>query len=119
MAYFFWNEGYLMLQQWVEWDHHILKTIAVIGTTALVAIVILLLGKLLSKAIHITPFGIIDSLLGVIFGIGRMVLLLSFVIFALLYINPDMQFLQDEYLGQSYLLPYIKPIAPMLIDIIL
>jgi len=117
-AYFFWNEAYLMLQQWVEWDHHVLKTIAVVGTTLLVTIVILLLGKLLSKVIHLTPFGIFDRALGVIFGIGQMVLLLSFVIFALLYINPKMQFLQNEYLEQSYLLPYIKPVAPMLINLL-
>jgi len=117
-AYFFWNASYLMIQQWMEWNHHVLKAIAVIGTMLLVTIVILLLGKLLSKVIHLTPFGILDRLLGVIFGIGRMVLLLSFVIFALLYINPDMQFLQDEYLNHSYLLPYIKPVAPMLIDIV-
>ncbi|MCL2040425.1 MAG: CvpA family protein [Bacteroidales bacterium] len=116
-AYFFWNASYLMIQQWVEWNHHVLKVIAVIGTTLVVTIVILLLGKLLSKVIHLTPFGILDRLLGVIFGIVRMVLLLSFVIFALLYINPEMQFLQDEYLNQSYLLPYIKSVVPMLIDI--
>jgi membrane protein required for colicin V production len=114
-AYFFWGKTYLMLQQWIDVNHYVLKTVAVAGTTLLVMIVILLLGKLISKIIQITPFGIFDSLIGVVFGIGQMVLLLSFVIFALLYINPDMWFLQDEYLAQSYLLPYIKPVAPVLV----
>ena len=104
-----------MLEQWIETSHYVLKTIAVVGTSLLVSLVIFLVGKLLSKAIHITPFGVIDSLLGVIFGVGKVVLLLSFAIFALLYINPEMSFLQDEFLSRSYLLPYIKPIAPTVI----
>jgi membrane protein required for colicin V production len=114
-AYFFWEKAYFLLQQWIETNHYVLKTVAVVVTTLLVVTVILLLGKLLSKVIHITPFGVIDSLLGVIFGAGQMVLLLSFVMFALLYINPQISFLQDEYLSQSYLLPYIKPVAPTII----
>lgn len=118
-AYFCWKMAYLLLQQWLEIDHYVLKTIAVVVTTSLVMVVILLLGKLLSKAIHITPLGLIDSLIGMIFGVGQMVLIISFAIFALLYINPDMWFLQEEYLSHSYLLPYIKPIAPTLIHLFL
>jgi len=114
-AYFFWNQAYLMLQEWINTSHYILKTVSVVVTTALVTVVLLLVGKIFSKIIHITPFGIVDSLLGVIFGVGQMVLLLSFVIFALLYINPEMSFLQDGYLSRSYLLPYIKPVAPAII----
>ena len=114
-AYFFWDKAYLILQQWINTGHYVLKTVAVVGTTLLVVLAFLLVGKVMSKIIHITPFGIIDSLLGVIFGMGQMVLLLSFIIFALLYINPEMSFLQDEYLSRSYLLPYIKPIVPAII----
>ena len=114
-AYFFWEKAYWMLQQWIETNHYVLKTVAVVVTTLLVAAVIFLAGKLLSKMIQITPLGLVDSLLGMIFGVGQMVLLLSFVIFALLYINPEISFLQDEYLSQSYLLPYIKPVAPTII----
>lgn len=114
-SYFLWKISYMMLQQWLDINPYVLKTGAVVLTTSLVMTVILLLGKLLSKVIHITPFGLIDSLTGMIFGAGQMVLFISFVIFALQYINPNIWFLQDEYLSRSYILPYIQPIAPMIV----
>ena len=115
-SYYFWEKAQIILQQWIETNYYVLKTVAVAGITLSVMIVIIISGKLISKVIHITPLGIIDSLMGVIFGIGQMVLFLSFIIFALLYINSDIFFLQEEYLAGSYLLPYIKPVAPILVD---
>ena len=113
-AYFFWELAYVLLQGWIDASHYVLKAIAVSGTVLAVTFVIFLLGKLLSKAIRITPLGIFDRLLGMVFGVAQMVLFLSFVIFALLYIDVEIAFLQDEYLSGSYLVPYIKPIAPAL-----
>jgi len=116
ISYFFWEKSYLFLQKWIELNHYILKIIAVVGTTLIVVLVILLLGKLLSKLIKITPFGIIDNLLGMLFGTAQIILLLSFIIFTLLYINPQITFLQDNYLESSYLLPHIKTFAPALVS---
>ncbi|MDR0364602.1 MAG: CvpA family protein [Bacteroidales bacterium] len=117
-SYFFWNEMYQILEKWLEIEPFVLKIISVVSMVAVVFLVIYLLGIFLSKVIKITIFGIFDRFLGLIFGVGQMTLLLSFIIFALLYINPGMEFLQDNFLARSYILPYIKPIASYVINYI-
>ncbi len=116
VSYFFWEKSYLLIQQWLNYNHYVLKSIAVGGTITVVTLLILIIGKIISKIISITPFGIFNKLFGMILGIAQMVLFLSFLILALLYINPDIYFLQDNYLSQSYVLPYIKPVAPYLLQ---
>lgn len=118
-AYFFWNELYIHLAEWFDINHYVLKTISVIVIAVVVLLLILLLGKILSKVIQISLFGIFDRILGMVCGIVQLALALSFVIFALLYINPNITFLQDSYLAKSYILPHIKPIAPYIVDLFL
>lgn len=115
-SYFFWNEMSQLLEQWLEINPLALKIISVITMMAVVFLGIYLLGFLLSKVIKVTIFGVLDRLMGLLFGVAQMALLLSFIIFALLYINPEMGFLQDDILSRSFILPYIKPIAPYIIE---
>lgn len=107
----FWHFTFDFIQSKLDWDTNILKYVSVILTAVLVVLAVVLIGKLLSKLIEVTVFGVFDKLLGALFSLLEVVVVLSFLVFGINYFFPKNDFFSKEKIDQSYTLPYIEPIA--------
>ena len=84
-----------------------------IGLFILILLGINALGKLVKKVIHLTPFGIFDSIIGGLIGILKWAFGFSVIIWVINFFDKG---LVDQYSANTYLLPFIEPVAPNFID---
>lgn len=79
-----------------------------------VLIVAMLSGKLAEKLLDVFSLGVINKLLGCFFGILKVVLVFSSLIFFMNSLDKHEKIFKSELKQQSMLYGYLKPVAPML-----
>ncbi|TYP99566.1 membrane protein required for colicin V production [Tenacibaculum adriaticum] len=102
------------LKNSVEWDEKYISLAAFAGTFVVIIVVIALMGKILTKIADFASLGIINKILGGVFGALKIGLILSVVFIFFGKMNDTIPFVKQENLDESILYKPVKKIAPMI-----
>lgn len=100
------------LKQNVSWSEEYISLAAFAGTFIIIVIVIALIGKMLTKLADFASLGIINKILGGVFGALKIGLILSVVFIFFGKMNDTIPFIKKETLDTSILYEHVKGIAP-------
>lgn len=100
------------LKESVSWSKEYVSLVAFAGTFVIIIIVIALIGKLLTKLADFAALGILNKLLGGVFGALKIGLILSVVFIFFRKMNDTIPFIKKETIEESILFEPVKKIAP-------
>lgn len=100
------------LKESVSWNQEYISLTAFAGTFVVIIVVIALLGKALTKLADFASLGVINKILGGVFGALKIGLILSVVFIFFDKMNNKIPFIQKETLEESILFEPVKKIAP-------
>ncbi len=103
----------------LSWDEEYIKIAGFALTFLLIVLLILLIGKLLTKLAGMIALGIVNRILGGIFGLIKFAFLLSVIVMFLTNLNKNITFLEEGHFKTSILLKPIKKIAPIVLPPVL
>ena len=96
----------------VTWDEKYISLTAFAGTFVVIVIAIALLGKMLTKIADFASLGILNKILGGVFGALKIGLILSIAFIFFGKMNDTIPFVKKENLEESILYLPVKKIAP-------
>ena len=99
------------LKEYVSWSQEYISLAAFAGTFIVIVITISLLGKMLTKLANFAALGVINKILGGVFGALKIGLLLSIVFIFFGKMNNTIPFVNKESLEKSLLYAPVKKIA--------
>jgi membrane protein required for colicin V production len=115
-VYFAINFSYLVVafldNSVLEWNSQTNKIVGFSVTFLAVVLLILFVGKILTKVADITALGMVNKLLGGVFGILKTGLILSVIFILFDRLNSTVTFVKQETLDNSILYAPVKKIAP-------
>lgn len=100
------------LKDSVSWDEKYISLAAFAATFIVIIITISLLGKILTKIADFASLGIINKILGGVFGALKIGLILSVIFIFFGKMNDTIPFVNKENLEESILYTPVKKIAP-------
>ena len=98
----------------VEWDEKYINVVAFAVTFILIIILIALAGKAFTKLADAASLGILNKILGGIFGGLKIGLILSVILILFSHTNNTIEFVKKENLENSALYDPVKSLAPMI-----
>ncbi|WP_028887359.1 CvpA family protein [Tenacibaculum ovolyticum] len=102
------------LKDSVTWDEKYISLAAFAATFVVIIITIALLGKVLTKIADFASLGVLNKILGGVFGALKIGLILSVVFIFFGKMNDTFPFVKKESLEESILYKPVKNIAPMI-----
>ena len=114
-AFQFIDWGVKFIGRFGELNAGLVTVIAFVAIFLAIFMAVYLIGWLAKATVHITPFGIIDSILGMIVGVFKWSFLISLLFYIMLLFdwNPD-----HEQFQNSEVMPYVVILAPYFLDLI-
>lgn len=112
-------EFYLVNSTFIDWSDQTNRIVAFSVTFLAVVLLIIFIGKLLTKIADITALGMINKFLGGVFGVLKIALILSIIFIFFGRVNSTIPFITKETLDESMLFYPIKSIAPQLFPTII
>ncbi|EAQ42856.1 CvpA family protein [Polaribacter sp. MED152] len=103
----------------LEWSHQTNKIVAFAVTFLAVVLAVIFVGKLLTKLADITALGLLNKILGAIFGALKWSFILSVIFLLFDKFNKTIPFVEEEMLEESVMFYPIKSIIPTLIPSIM
>jgi membrane protein required for colicin V production len=103
-----------ILESKVSWDEKYINIVAFAITFVLIILIISLAGKALTKLADFAALGIINKLLGGVFGALKIGLILSIVLMIFSRMNKSIPFVSEAELKSSILYEPVKTIAPLI-----
>ncbi|WP_111706943.1 CvpA family protein [Lutibacter citreus] len=100
------------LAKQVSWDERYITIVSFAVTFAIIVLVISLLGKLFTKIADFAALGLLNKILGGVFGALKIGLILSIVLLVFTKLNDTIPFISDEQKEESILYQPIKNLAP-------
>ena len=100
------------LKDSVDWDEKYISLAAFAGTFVVIIVVIALMGKILTKIADFASLGILNKILGGVFGALKIGLILSVIFIFFGKMNDTIPFVSQESLNESILYKPVKKIAP-------
>lgn len=100
------------LNEYVSWSEEYVSLAAFAGTFIVIIIVIAFLGKILTKLADFASLGVINKILGGVFGALKIGLILSVVFIFFGKINDTIPFIKKKTLEESILYKPVKKVAP-------
>lgn len=100
------------LKESVSWSEKKISLAAFAITFILIIVVVSLLGKFLTKLADLAALGVINKILGGVFGLVKIGLVLSIVFIFFDRMNSTISFVEKETLEESILYKPVKSIAP-------
>jgi membrane protein required for colicin V production len=100
------------LKEAVSWNQEYVSLAAFAGTFITIIVTISLLGKMLTKLADFAALGLINKVLGGVFGALKIGLILSVVFIFFGKMNDTIPFVKKETLEESILYAPVKKIAP-------
>ena len=107
------------LMEKVDWNERTVNITAFIITFVVIVLLIALAGKALTKLADFAMLGILNKLLGGIFGLLKMAVILSVILIIFESLNKNLPFTDKEDLEDSMLYEPIKNLVPSIFPIIL
>lgn len=108
-----------LLVQYVNWDPKIISLTAFAITFVAIVVVISFAGKLLTKIASLAALGMINKILGGVFGALKLALIVSVLLGWLTKINLFIPFLGETEIKNSILYTPTKNLAPSIFPILL
>ena len=102
-----------------QWDQKTVNVVAFAVTFLIIVLVIALAGRALTKLADFAALGIVNKLLGAIFGALKMALILSVVLNIFDNMNRAIPLTDEESVAKSSLYNPVKSFVPLLFPIIL
>ncbi|WGH74915.1 CvpA family protein [Tenacibaculum tangerinum] len=100
------------LKNSVTWDEKYVSLAAFAITFVVIIVIIALLGKILTKIADFASLGILNKILGGVFGALKIGLILSVIFIFFGKMNDTIPFVKQETLDKSILYKPVKKIAP-------
>lgn len=101
-----------MLKNRVDWDSSLIQIIAFAITFLIIVVVLLLLGKVLTKIAETIMLGFFNKILGALFGVLKVGLILSLVLIIFSEFNRTLKFMDKSRVEHSKYFEPIKNFAP-------
>lgn len=102
-----------------KWDEQTVNIIAFAATFLIIVLVIALAGKALTKLANFAALGIVNKLLGALFGALKWAVILSVVLNVFDSMNREIPLTDEDSIKDSMLYQPIKGLVPMIFPIIL
>lgn len=102
------------LEEGTEWTEKTINITAFAITFVIIIVVISLAGKALTKLADFAALGILNKLLGGVFGALKIGLILSILLIVFNKMNNTITFIDEEHIEDSILYEPVKSIAPIL-----
>lgn len=102
------------LKDSVDWEEQYISIVAFAITFIAIVIVISLLGKLFTKMADFAALGVLNKILGGVFGILKFGLILSIILIIFDKLNTTIPFVSEENTESSILYEPVKELAPLL-----
>jgi membrane protein required for colicin V production len=118
-AIHFSNFAASFLENRVDWDEKYLNIVAFAITFVVIVLIIGLAGKALTKLADFAALGILNKLLGGVFGALKIGLILSVILIVFEKMNNTLPFVNDTDLEESILYKPVKSVAPIIFPNIL
>ncbi len=118
-AIHFSNYAAKFLENQVDWEQKYITAAAFAITFIIIVIIISLAGKALTKLADFAMLGIVNKLLGALFGLLKTAFILSIILVIFEKINPTLLLISDETKETSALYIPVYGLAPMVFPIIL
>ncbi len=103
-----------ILESKVDWNEKTINIIAFATTFVIIVLAISLAGKALTKLADFAALGILNKLLGGVFGALKIGLILSVLLIVFNKLNNTLPFMEKEDLEESVLYAPVKSLAPMI-----
>ena len=100
------------LEESVTWSEKKISLAAFAITFIIIIVVVSMLGKFLTKLADLAALGLVNKILGGVFGFVKIGLVLSIVFIFFHRLNDSISFVDDETLEESMLYESVKSIAP-------
>ena len=100
------------LKEYVTWNTEYILLAAFAITFVVIIVIVALLGKALTKIANFASLGIINKILGGVFGVLKIGLILSVVFIFFGKMNDTIPFIEKQTLEESILYRPVKKIAP-------
>ncbi len=107
------------LEGQTNWEPATLNLIAFVVTFIVIVLIITLAGKLLTKLAKIIMLGVLNRILGGVFGVIKSAFILSVILMFTRSIATGFDILKEETKETSVLYPFVEPVAPVLLPNIL
>lgn len=108
-----------MLINYVDWDEKTINVTAFAITFIVIVLVIALAGKALTKLADFAALGILNKLLGALFGVIKMALILSVLLNIFDAMNSTITFVDNEHTEDAILYEPVKSLAPMIFPFVI
>ncbi|MCB0383547.1 MAG: CvpA family protein, partial [Psychroserpens sp.] len=108
-----------MLMEKVDWDEVTINAVAFAITFIIIVLAIAFAGKALTKLADFAALGILNKLLGGVFGALKIGLILSVLLIVFDTMNNSIPFADQKDLEESILYKPVKGLAPMIFPSIL
>ncbi|WP_040279731.1 CvpA family protein [Psychroserpens damuponensis] len=118
-AIHFSNYAAEFLDNKLDWDEKYINIVAFAVTFVVIVLIIALAGKALTKLADFAALGILNKLLGGVFGALKIGLILSILLIVFDTMNNTIPFADEEDLEDSILYKPVKGLAPMIFPSIL
>ena len=103
-----------LIEPKVDWDEKIMNIVAFATTFVIIVLAISLAGKALTKLADFAALGMLNKLLGGVFGALKIGLILSVLLIVFNKLNKTLPFMEEEELEESILYKPVKSLAPMI-----
>ncbi len=118
-AIHFSNFAATFLDSRVDWEEKYINIVAFAITFVVIVLAIGLAGKALTKLADFAALGILNKLLGGVFGALKIGLILSIILIVFDKMNNTLPFVEKEDLEESILYKPVKSVAPIIFPSIL
>lgn len=116
-AMHFSDTAFSFLSSFVSWDREVLSLVSFALTFIVIVLIISMVGGLLTKMVNIIALGLINRLLGGVFGFLKWAFLASLVF---MFLNQSGSYsLEEETLQGSVLYKPVEKLAPMILPTII
>lgn len=102
-----------------DWDEKTINIVAFAITFIIIVLVIALAGKALTKMADFAALGIVNKILGGLFGAMKFALILSVILIIFDSMNRAIPFTDEKSIEDSVLYNPVKSLAPMIFPVIL
>ncbi|WP_243473598.1 CvpA family protein [Winogradskyella sp. MH6] len=103
-----------LLESKVDWSEKTINIVAFAVTFVIIVLAISLAGKALTKLADFAALGLLNKLLGGVFGALKIGLILSIILIVFGKLNNTLPFMEKEDLEKSVLYEPVKSLAPMI-----
>ncbi|WP_223551739.1 CvpA family protein [Aestuariivivens sp. NBU2969] len=118
-AVHFSNFAAKFLSERVEWDEKTINITAFAITFIIIVLAITLAGKALTKLANLAALGLLNRLLGAIFGGFKYALIISVLLIIFDKVNNSVSYMSDDDLEKSVLYKPVKSLIPLILPSII